>query len=91
MTSIQISNSECSLTQEEINFLRTANLILRVAPPAVRLTFNKEFDPVALQNTLNKARCKDLEPLKKRKVINLSQWNLMFPVSGDCIAYVGKI
>lgn len=85
MTSIQINTSQCSLMQEEINFLRAANLVLRVAPPAVRLKFDKEYDPVALQHTLNKARCKDLEPLKKRKVTNLSQWNLMFPVSGDCI------
>lgn len=85
MTSIQTNTSQCSLTQEEINFLRTANLILRVAPPAVRLKFDKEFDPVALQHTLNQARCKYLEPLKKKKVINLNQWDLMFPVSGDGI------
>lgn len=83
MTSINKQTTECSLTLEEINFLRTANLIYRVAPIAVRFKFDKEFAPSRLHLELNKARYKVLDLLKKKKVINQPQWSSMFPVSGE--------
>ncbi|CAG2234201.1 unnamed protein product [Mytilus edulis] len=86
MTSINTDKTECSLTLEELNFLRTANLILRVAPHAVRIKFDKEFAPSRLQLELNKARYKVLEPLKKKKVINQAQWNSIFPASGTALS-----
>lgn len=39
-------------TKEETNYLRIANLLLKIAPPAVRVKFDNEFDPVMLQKNL---------------------------------------
>lgn len=70
------------LTSEEINYLRIANLILRVAPTAVRVKFDKELNPAVLQKTLNQNRWNKLDPLKKKRIINNAQWDLIFPKSG---------
>lgn len=70
------------LTSEEINYLRIANLILRVAPTAVRVKFDKELNPAVLQKTLNQNRWNKLDLLKKKRIINNAQWDLIFPKSG---------
>lgn len=70
-----------TLTSEEVNYLRLANLVLRVASRAVRVRFDQEFDPAILQKTLNRNRL-ELEKLIEKKFINKSQWDLLFPVSG---------
>lgn len=82
MASIDTNTVEYFLTREEINFLRIANLILRVVPTAIRVKFDEEFNPGGLQTELNKARFKVLEPLKSKKTINQAQWDFMFPVTG---------
>lgn len=47
-----------SLSQEEIDFLRLARLLLRIAPRAVRKKFDYEFDSKQLQQFLKKNRNK---------------------------------
>lgn len=83
MASIHTNTADCSLTQEELNFLRMANLILRVAPQAIRVKFDKEFNQGGLQTVLNQARFKVLESLKRKKIINQAQWEMMFPITGN--------
>ncbi|CAC5389372.1 unnamed protein product [Mytilus coruscus] len=70
------------ISPEEENYLRTAHLLIRVAPSAVRVRFDTEFSPGGLKIVLNQAKSSKLEPLKKRRVINQAQWDLLFPKSG---------
>lgn len=56
-----------TVTKEETNYLRIANLLLRIAPPAVRVKFDSEFDPVMLQKTLNQSRSQKLDKLRKKR------------------------
>jgi hypothetical protein len=50
-------------------------VVLRVAPRAVRVQFDKEFDPVCLRGTLKSQQSRLLD-LKNKKRITQSQWNL---------------
>ncbi|CAC5367191.1 unnamed protein product [Mytilus coruscus] len=68
-----------TVTKEETNYLRIANLLLRVAPLAVRVRFDIEFDPLMLQKTLNQSRSQKLEKLRHKGIINSKQWDLLFP------------
>ncbi|XP_076085706.1 uncharacterized protein LOC143056511 [Mytilus galloprovincialis] len=70
-----------SISAEETFYLRIANLILKVAPTAVRVKFDKEFNPSGLQMVLNQKRAK-IQGLTQKRIINLKQWNLLFPSSG---------
>ncbi|VDI69069.1 Hypothetical predicted protein [Mytilus galloprovincialis] len=71
------------IPEEEENYLRIANLLIRVAPSAVRIQFNNEFYPGGLKSVLNKNRLNILEPLKRKRIINQAQWDLLFPVTGN--------
>ncbi|XP_071149674.1 uncharacterized protein [Mytilus edulis] len=71
------------LLPEETNYLRIANLMLRVAPPAVRVQFNNEFHPDKLQGTLKEQRFKILESLKGKRIINKPQWDKLFPKTDE--------
>lgn len=73
---------DITVTKEETNYLRIANLLLRKAPPAVRVKFDSEFDPVMLQKTLNQSRTQKLDKLRKKGIINSKQWDLLFPRTG---------
>ncbi|XP_063397031.1 uncharacterized protein LOC134681362 [Mytilus trossulus] len=66
----------------ENNHLRIANLVFKVAPPAVRDYFDKQFNPGGLQTVLNQHRFKKLNSLKSRRIINQNQWDLLFPSVG---------
>ncbi|XP_063397028.1 uncharacterized protein LOC134681361 isoform X1 [Mytilus trossulus] len=66
----------------ENNHLRIANLVFKVAPPAVREYFDKQFNPGGLQTVLNQHRFKTLKSLKSRRIINQNQWDLLFPLVG---------
>ncbi|CAC5390468.1 unnamed protein product [Mytilus coruscus] len=66
------------ISREEINFLRVANLLIRHSPKAVRILFNREFNPSGLTSVLSKNRNK-LDKLKKKHVITQTQWSLLFP------------
>lgn len=71
-----------AFSQEEINYLLIVSLIIRVAPLAVRVIFDQEFHPAVLHKILNEKKCSTLEQLKKKRVLNKSQWVAMFPESG---------
>lgn len=80
-SSIHSDIQDSFITSEEENYLRIANLLMNVAPPAVRVKFDKEFDPGTLNTELCNQRFKKLRYLQNR-VINQVQWNLLFPTSG---------
>ncbi|XP_052080503.1 ankyrin-1-like isoform X2 [Mytilus californianus] len=70
-------------SEEEMGFLRIISLLYKVAPSAVRVKFDKEFHPTkGLETALKQDKFKVLEPLKRRRVINQTQWDLLFPSSG---------
>ncbi|XP_071148629.1 uncharacterized protein [Mytilus edulis] len=72
-----------SLTKEEDNYVRIGLLITGISPRAARVLFDREFHPSFLYATLKK-EYKKLNDLKdKKKVINLQQWNLLFPRQPD--------
>lgn len=67
----------------EVNYLRIISLLYKVAPSAVRVKFDEEFHPTnGLETTLRKDRIRVLEPLKRKRIINQVQWDLMYPTSG---------
>lgn len=66
---------------EEENYIRIALLLTGIAPRAVRHYFDTEFDPSYLERTIRHGR-NTLMDLKKNRVINQSQWNLLFPITG---------
>ncbi|CAG2227856.1 unnamed protein product [Mytilus edulis] len=68
-----------SLSQEDINFLRLAGLLIRVAPRAVRRRFDFEFHPKQLQQFLSKNRHKIDDLTHKKRVITLAQYDLLYP------------
>ncbi|XP_063407048.1 ankyrin-1-like [Mytilus trossulus] len=68
-----------SLSQEDINFLRLACLLIRVAPRAVRRRFDFEFHPGQLPKFLSKNRRKLDDLTHKKRVITLAQYDLLFP------------
>ncbi|VDI10700.1 Hypothetical predicted protein, partial [Mytilus galloprovincialis] len=83
MTHVSTDRGEqaSDISPEEENYLRIAHLLMRVAPSAVRVRFNTEFSPGGLKIVLNRARSSTLETLKKRRIINQAQWDLLFPKS----------
>lgn len=68
------------VSEEVENYLRL-HLLTKISTRAVLLIFDKEFHPVCLEDTIKKAHGK-LYDLKKKRVINAAQWNLLFPGSG---------
>lgn len=69
------------LPQEDINFLRLAGLLLRIAPRAVRRWFDKEFHPDRLQQFLSKNRLKIYDMTFKERVMSQAMYNLLYPRS----------
>ncbi|XP_052072896.1 ankyrin-3-like [Mytilus californianus] len=69
------------LLKEEENYVRLALLLKGVSPRAVRLYFNKEFPPKDLHSMLNTKK-NTLSGLKRQRVLNQAQWNLLFPIKG---------
>lgn len=70
-----------TISQEEENYVRISLLLSKICLRAVRALFDKEFHPSCLDATLKKAYNKLLK-LKKSKVINTAEWNLLFPYHG---------
>ncbi|XP_063408879.1 uncharacterized protein LOC134692355 [Mytilus trossulus] len=52
------------LSREETNFRRVANLLIRLSPKAVRILFDREFNPSGLKSTFSK-NWTELDKLKK--------------------------
>ncbi|XP_052079002.1 uncharacterized protein LOC127717259 isoform X32 [Mytilus californianus] len=72
-----------ALSPEEENYVRMALLLTGISPRAVRVLFDKEFPPASLSSSINTTTTKaTLNNLKRRKVINKKQWDLLFPTSG---------
>ncbi|CAG2206197.1 unnamed protein product [Mytilus edulis] len=67
-----------SLTQEEENYVRLSLLLTGVSPRAARALFDQEFAPSCLASSLKKEYNK-LKDLQRKRVLNQSQWNLLFP------------
>ncbi|VDI47760.1 blast:Ankyrin-1 [Mytilus galloprovincialis] len=68
-----------SLSQEDINFLRLAGLLIRVAPRVVRRKFDYEFHPKQLKQFLSKNRRKIYDLTFEKGVITLVQYDLLYP------------
>ena len=73
--------STSALSEEEENYVRMSLLSTGVAPRAVRAMFDREFHPSCLQASLMKEYNKLLD-MKKKRIINQAQWNLLFPSTG---------
>lgn len=69
------------VSEEEENYLRMHLLVAGTSPKAVRILFNKEFHPSRLNSSIKK-EYGTLSDLKKKRVINAAQWNLLFPPGG---------
>ena len=67
--------------QEKANFTRLSRLLIEKGTKALRITVDASLPPPNLPAVLNANR-RSLLKLKPR-VINSSQWNLLFPPSGD--------
>ena len=73
--------AEATTSRHESNYIKIAMVMLQVSTRAVRIQFDKEFDPVCLQGTLKSQQSRLLD-LKTKKRIGQSQWNLLFPRTG---------
>ncbi|XP_071176252.1 uncharacterized protein [Mytilus edulis] len=71
-----------AITKEEENLVRIFLLAKVVAPKAVRKYFDQLFEPTALKNILHN-NYYTLHDLWKKRILNQSQWNLLFPKSGE--------
>ncbi|CAG2234034.1 unnamed protein product [Mytilus edulis] len=67
-----------SVAQEDINFLRLAGLLIKIAPHAVRRKFDYEFHPTQLQNFLSQNQHTIHELTYKKRVITLPQYELLY-------------
>ncbi|XP_071145000.1 serine/threonine-protein phosphatase 6 regulatory ankyrin repeat subunit B-like [Mytilus edulis] len=70
------------LSKEESNFLRVANLLIKLSPTAVRILFDREFNPGGLKSIFSK-NWTTLDKLKKKHVLTQTQWSLLFPSGSD--------
>ncbi|VDI22909.1 Hypothetical predicted protein [Mytilus galloprovincialis] len=70
------------ISEEEENYVRLALLLKGVAPRAIRTYFDRTFPPTYLPSTLN-THYDTLDNLKFRRVLNQTQWNLLFPTNGQ--------
>lgn len=76
-----------SLSIEEENYVRISLLLTGISPRAARKFFDGEIVPACLDATLKKEYNK-LFDLKKKRIINQSQWNLLFTrFPGKCRNY----
>lgn len=66
------------ISPEEENHARLYLLLFGISEQAVRALFDREFDPSCLHATLIKNSFK-LNKLKEGRIINQSQWGLLFP------------
>ncbi|CAC5366874.1 unnamed protein product [Mytilus coruscus] len=71
-----------TITEDEENYVRMGFLLFQIGQRAVRFVFNNEFHPSIVCASIRKAR-KELNDLKKKNIIKLYQWNLLFPRQGQ--------
>lgn len=70
-----------TISQAEENYVRMSLLLSGISPRAVRVLFDSELHPSCLGASLTKAFNK-LKDLQKKRIINQSQWKLLFPHIG---------
>ncbi|CAC5379507.1 unnamed protein product [Mytilus coruscus] len=75
-------NNMTTISQEEENFARMSLLLSGISHRAVRKLFDSEFDPSCLDASIKNEYIK-LKDLKIKRIINQSQWNLLFPYKGQ--------
>lgn len=66
------------LSPEEENYVRMSLLLNGISPRAVRSLFDYEFVPSSLGVSLKQDK-EILVGLKEKRIINQSQWNLIYP------------
>ncbi|CAC5416345.1 unnamed protein product [Mytilus coruscus] len=76
---VNLTLSSAEQVTEEMYYLRLIHLLFRVTCPVVRMKFNHEIQPNQLRKTLDGQKAV-LEKMyrKKEKIINDSQWSLLF-------------
>ena len=81
--------AEATTSSYESNYIKIAMVVLRVSSRAVRVQFDKMFDPKYLQTTLknNTGKWGCLTDLKKKKRITQPQWDLLFPKTGRLLYF----
>lgn len=67
-----------TITEEEENYVRMSLLLYGISQCAARTFFDNEFAPSCLYKTF-KSEIDQLNRLKSDRIINKSQWNLLFP------------
>ncbi|VDI45833.1 Hypothetical predicted protein [Mytilus galloprovincialis] len=72
------------ISQEEENYVRMSLLLTGISPRAARVLFDSEFSPTLLNSSLKK-EFNTLKDLQKKRIINQSQWNLLFPRFPDVL------
>lgn len=76
---VQSRTMASRLSQEEENYVRMSLLLRGISPRAARVLFDREFSPTCLYSSL-KNEYNTLRDLQKKRIINQSQWNLLFPI-----------
>lgn len=70
--------AKSSLTEEQTNYLRFAQLLMNIAPKAVRVVFDNYFPPGGLQIRLNRSKV-TLQQIRK---LSKTQMALLYPLQG---------
>ncbi|CAC5415938.1 unnamed protein product [Mytilus coruscus] len=70
-----------TISQEEENYVRMSLLLSGICTRAVRALFDSEFDPKCLNASIKRAY-NELKNLRDNRIINQSQWNLLFHSRG---------
>ncbi|XP_052087466.1 ankyrin-3-like [Mytilus californianus] len=70
-----------TISEEEENYVRMSLLLSGISSRAVRSLFDSEFSPSCLNASIKK-QYNIIHDLQVRKIINQSQWNLLFPRNG---------
>lgn len=73
-----------SISDQEKHYIIVQLILTGISPIVVREIFDREFHPVCLKSSLSKDR-KKIQQLKKERVMNQSQMNLLYPKGGKCL------
>lgn len=66
-----------SWAKEYINNLQLAELLIKIAPRAIRRRFDDEFHPGQLEQFLSKNR-RHIDDLKNKRVITRAQYDILY-------------
>jgi hypothetical protein len=80
-----MATSSSGIPKEENNYIRIFYLLHSVAPSVVREKFDREFDPGGLKTKLSMNQFKVIRPLFDKRVIQQTQWDLLYPGTGKLL------